>query len=140
LLVFAPLVGTEWEAPLGATELVDRQRFAWMLGGRFLRSTHEVRDARGAVVYAGETVYAWDVEEEALVWWYWNTTGGYVRGTALGEEGRVRAEGENRGGPGQVERVRTVLEIGEGGWTSSSSSWTKGSWVEEGRSVFRPVE
>ena len=76
---FAPLVGTSWVAtfPNGAS---DEQKFEWLYDGRFLRNTHEVKSPEGAVVYAGETIYAVDTDG-TIGWWYWNTTGGYMTGT-----------------------------------------------------------
>ncbi len=97
LAIFSPLVGRDWVAEFPGNNVTDTQRFEWVLGARFLRNVHHVR-AGGKVVYEGETIYAWDQRAQRIVWWYWNSTGGYVTGTiAIREDGAIATEGENHG-------------------------------------------
>lgn len=139
LAVFSPLVGREWIAAFPDGDVTDTQRFEWVLGARFLRNVHHVR-AAGKVVYEGETIYAWDQRAQRIVWWYWNSTGGYVTGTiAIGERGELVATGENHGAADQLDRVRTVIRIGAGEWTSTAAQEREGKWTDLPTRTYRPV-
>jgi hypothetical protein len=137
LAPFAKLVGGTWTAAFNA-EIRDEQSYSWVFGGRFLRSRHQVRSKTGEVVYEGETIYGVDPTTDQLVWWYWNSTGGHLVGTARWEDGVGQFEGENHGAPGQTQRVRTAVEFTADGW--SSTTWylgTDGSWVPRGQRAYR---
>jgi hypothetical protein len=138
LALFSPLVGRDWIAQFPGNDVTDAQRFEWAIGARFLRNTHQVR-AGGKVVYEGETIYAWDHRAQRIVWWYWNSTGGYVVGTiAIREDGSLVAEGENRGAADQLDRVRTVMRIGTDQWTSAGAQERDGKWTEQPPRMYRP--
>lgn len=136
----ASLVGGAWRGTFPDGKTTDVQRFDWMLGGHFLRNTHEVINADGQVVYAGETVYGWDRQSESIHWWYFNTTGGYLTGTMVESEGRWLAEGVNHGPEGQTARVRSELELGEGRWTSTSFFLKDGEWIRRFTMEFLPAD
>jgi len=135
----APLVGTAWVATLPTGGLIDEQRFEWVYGGRFLRNEHWVRNAAGEVVYEGETIYAWDPLSEQIVWWYWNTTGGYVTGTMAASQGALVFEGENHAPSGQTPRVRGALRnISSTSWESVAYLDRDGEWIERWTIQYRP--
>lgn len=139
LALFSPLVGREWVAEFPGDSVTDTQRFEWALGAKFLRNVHHVRTS-GKVVYEGETIYAWDQRAQRIVWWYWNSTGGYVVGTiAIREDGALVAEGENHGAADQLDRVRTVIRIGTDQWTSAGAQERDGKWTEQPPRTYRPV-
>jgi hypothetical protein len=139
LALFSPLVGREWVAEFPGNDVTDTQRFEWALGARFLRNTHQVR-AGGKVVYEGETIYAWDQRAKRIVWWYWNSTGGYVTGTmAIREDGAIVASGENHGAADQLDRVRTIMRVGTDEWTSAGAQERDGKWTEQPLRTYRPV-
>jgi hypothetical protein len=139
LALFSPLVGREWVAAFPGNDITDTQRFEWVLGGKFLRNVHHVR-ASGKVVYEGETIYAWDQRAQRIVWWYWNSTGGYVVGTiAVREDGTLVADGENHGSADQIDRVRSTIRIGTDEWTSVGTQQRGGQWVEQPARTYRPV-
>src|SRR5262245_34831519 len=139
LALFSPLVGREWIAHFPGNDVTDTQRFEWALGAKFLRNTHQVR-AGSKVVYEGETIYAWDQRAQRIVWWYWNSTGGYVVGTmAIREDGALVAEGENHGAADQLDRVRTIMRIGKDEWTSAGAQERDGKWTEQPPRTYRPV-
>lgn len=138
--VFAPLCGRTFVATFPGGGMTDTQTFAWMLGGRFVRNTHFVSDADGRVVYEGETVYAVDARSGDVVWWYWNTTGGYVAGTLAVDGDRVVFEGENHAPEGQPRRVRGAWEeISAEGLVATSYFEEDGAWRERFRMRFAPV-
>lgn len=136
----ASLVGGPWRGTFPDGETTDVQRFEWMLDGHFLRNTHEVINADGKVVYAGETVYGWDLKSESIHWWYFNTTGGYLTGSLVESEGRWLAEGVNHGPEGQTARVRSELELGDGRWTSTSFFLKDGAWTRRFTMEFLPAD
>jgi hypothetical protein len=139
LAIFSPLVGREWVADFPGNKVTDTQRFEWVLGAKFLRNIHHVR-AGGKVVYEGETIYAWDQRAQRIVWWYWNSTGGYVTGTIVfREDGALVAEGENHGAADQLDRVRTVMRIGPDQWTSVRAQLRDGTWTEQPPRVYMPT-
>ena len=139
LAIFSPLVGRDWVAEFPGNNVTDTQRFEWVLGARFLRNVHHVR-AGGKVVYEGETIYAWDQRAQRIVWWYWNSTGGYVVGTiAIREDGAIATEGENHGAVDQLDRVRSVVRIGTDEWTSAGAQERAGKWTELPMRTYKPA-
>jgi hypothetical protein len=90
-------------------------------------------------VYEGETIYAWDQRAGRIVWWYWNSTGGYVTGTVTVSGGAMLAEGENHGAADQLDRVRSVMRIGSDEWTSVGSQERDGKWIQQSPRTYRPV-
>ena len=138
LAIFGPLVGRTWVAQFPGNNVTDTQRFEWVLGARFLRNVHHVR-AGDKVVYEGETIYAWDSRAQRIVWWYWNSTGGYVTGTiAIREDGAIVADGENHGAKEQLDRVRSVMRIRPDEWTSAGAQERNGTWTEQPPRTYRP--
>jgi hypothetical protein len=73
------LVGSCWIGAFPDGKSTDEHCFEWMFDGKFIREHHVVRGT--AEPYGGETVFAWDAEKEQLVFWYWNTQGGFSTGT-----------------------------------------------------------
>ncbi len=135
---FAPLIGRDWTAPLPRGNVTDTQRFEWMYGKKFIRNTHAVKTAKGEVVYEGETVYAWDARASRIVWWYWNTTGGFVEGTlSIGADGAMIAEGQNHGDAKQLDRTRSTIRISADSWTFVSSSEKDGVWEDGPLRTYR---
>ena len=139
--MFAPLIGRSWTAEFPGGKATDHQQFEWVYGEKFVRNTHQVRSAEGGVVYEGETVYAWDARQQRIVWWYWNSTGGYVTGTAhRRDDGAIVSEGENSGPANQLDRTRLILRIGDGQWTSQGAQQRDGKWTEQPARTYRPAK
>lgn len=140
LAMFGPLVGRDWIAEFPGNGVTDTQRFEWAVGAKFLRNVHHVR-ASGKIVYEGETIYAWDQPTQRIVWWYWNSTGGYVIGTiAIREDGALVADGENHGAADQLDRVRSTMRIGTNQWTSVGAQQRDGKWTEQPVRTYRPIQ
>jgi hypothetical protein len=139
LAVFAPLIGRDWVAAFPGGNVTDTQRFEWVLSGKFVRNVHHVRSGTD-VVYEGETIYAWDQRESKIVWWYWNSTAGFVTGSlTVAPDGALMAEGENHGAADQLDRTRTVLRIGKDEWTSQGSQERDGKWTVQSLRTYKPV-
>ncbi len=135
---FAPLIGRNWTAPLPNGVLMDTQRFEWLYGRKFVRNTHAVKNAKGEVVYDGETVYAWDERAGRIVWWYWNASGGYLEGTAsVGADGAITTEGQNHGGAGQLDRTRSTMRMSGETWTFTPSFEKDRVWHSEPARTYR---
>jgi hypothetical protein len=131
LAIFAPLVGADWVAELQGGQVTDTQRYEWTLDRKFIRNTHQVRTNDGQVVYEGETIYAWDSRGDRIVWWYWNTTGGYVTGTVtVAPDGTLVVEGDNHGPKDQLDRTRVRIRISSDAWTSAGSQERDGKWTD----------
>ena len=103
----APLAGASWVADFPNGKARDTHHYSWVFNGKFLRDVHEVATLDGKVIYSGETIFAHDVETGKLVWWYWNSTGGYITGDAetIGEV--LRFNGENHADPKQPKQTRS---------------------------------
>jgi len=130
LAVLAPLIGSDWRAPLPGGTLTDTQHFEWMYDGMFIRNTHHVDTADGKTVYRGETVYGWDARAHEIVWWYWNETGGYLTGTVTpNADGSLLLEGENHGPADQLDRSRQTIRISAASWTTEGSQQNAGQWT-----------
>lgn len=135
---FAPLIGRDWVAPLGNANLTDTQRFEWVYGKRFVRNTHLVKTAKGDVVYEGETIYAWDARGSRIVWWYWNSSGGYLEGSAsVGADGAINTEGQNHGDAKQLDRTRSTIRISADGWTFTPAFEKDGVWKTEAARTYK---
>jgi len=131
LAIFTPFIGSEWTTELQAGQVTDTQRYEWTLDRKFVRNTHQVRTKDGQVVYEGETIYAWDSRADRIVWWYWNTTGGYVTGTVtVDTDGTLLVEGENHGPRNQLDRTRSRIRQSPAGWTSEGSQEKDGKWTD----------
>jgi hypothetical protein len=138
--VFAPLIGRNWTAPLPNGNLTDTQRFEWEYGRKFVRNTHEVKTAKGEVVYDGETIYAWDARAGRIVWWYWNASGGYLEGTAsISADGAISTEGQNHGDASQLDRTRSTIRMTADAWTFTPSYEKDGVWKNEPMRTYRPL-
>lgn len=136
---FERLVGTVWIGAFPDGSLTDEQEFEWVYEGRFLRNRHRVKDAAGIVVYEGETIYAWDVSSETVVWWYWNATGGFVTGTLAQTEAGWSFAGANHAPAPQPEKVKGLFRFtAEDAWESVSYFQTDEGWKERFTMTFRP--
>lgn len=137
---FAPLVGTKWVAPSPNGKTTDEQKFEWLFDGRFLRNQHAVRDEKGATIYEGETIYAWDPLTEKVVWWSWNATGGHIVGTITPAAGGWIAEGVSHAAKAQSPRVRgAVRAITPQSWELVQYADRDGAWVEQPAITYRAV-
>ncbi len=79
---FVPLAFLEgkcWSGKFPDGVKSDEHCFEWIYGGKFLRDRHVVRG--GGPDYLGETIYAWDPEKKAVVYWYFNSDGGFSMGS-----------------------------------------------------------
>lgn len=85
---FTPLAFLEgkcWSGNFPDGVKSDEHCFEWIYGGKFLRDRHVVTG--GGPDYLGETIYAWDPEKKAVVYWYFNSDGGFSTGS-------LRVEGD----------------------------------------------
>ena len=141
LAPLADLVGPTWIADFpGDGGMTDTQHFEWMIGGQFLRNLHWVKNAAGEVLYEGETIYAWDRESKSIRWWYFNSTGGYLVGESVIDGDIVSSLGQNHGGEGQTQKVKSELVLGGSEWSSTSFFWTGDDWKERFTMHFLPDE
>jgi len=133
------LIGTDWIAEM-PREMTDTQRFEKVYGGKFIRNRHWVKDKNGRVVYEGETFYAWDAQEEKVKWFYFNSTGGHIVGEIWQEDDAWIAHGVNHAGGTQPAEVRSKMIPGDDSWQMVQLFSREGTWVEQMRVTFTPVE
>lgn len=140
-LRLTPLLGKTFKASFPNSEMTDEQQFEAVYGGKFIRNIHRVRNAVGKVVYEGETLFAKDHKTNGIVFWYWNSTGGYVEGQLKIEEERLSVYGENHGPAGQIAEVRSSMyNISEKGYTSEAFFLKDGVWEPRWVMTFKVVE
>lgn len=101
------LLDGSWRATFPDGRGTDTHRFRTMLGGQYLRDTHEVR-GRGAA-YAGETIYAWRADQQLIEYWYFNTLGGVSQGRVESVGDRWVLPETHRDAQGAVREFRTVM-------------------------------
>ena len=136
-----PLVGHTYVGTFPNGDFVDVQTYEWVFGNKFIRNTHEVRNGEGKAIYAGEAIYAVDPKTGELVFWYWNTTGGFVEGSVAEEDGKLIAKGENHGQKGQVDEVRSAMwDIEPGSYKAASYFLKEGTWQEQWTMTFKRKE
>jgi len=85
---FAPqafLAGSCWKGAFPDGKRTDEHCYEWIYGGQFLRDKHTV--SGGPSVYAGETIYYWDVATKLVHYLYINVAGGHSRGTVTPKDG-----------------------------------------------------
>jgi len=72
----------------GSATVTDDRCFAPMLGGQYVRDTHEVRGAPEP--YSGETIYYTDAQAQRVAFTYYASDGGMSRGFAdPGQDGLI---------------------------------------------------
>jgi hypothetical protein len=133
LKLFEPLIGKNLVATITGTEMTDTQEFSWVYGGKFVRNIHYIQGPTGDRFYEGETMFGVDPESGEIVWWYWNSSGGYITGTWVEEsEGTFVFEGKNHSNdPNQPKRTRGVAQnISAEGFTMTQYFWQNDTWVK----------
>jgi len=100
---FAPLIGCWRGAFDGQTSVHDERCFEPMLGGRYVRDTHNVRPT----AYGGESIYFFDPGARSLAYAYYAADGAISSGRVHTEEGALVFEpGEYVGADGARMRLR----------------------------------
>lgn len=97
------LVGSCWKGTFPDGVATDEHCYEWMLGGEFVRDRHVVL-GQGDGPYHGETVFGWDPEAEAIVYWYFNGHGDVATG-------RVEPDGDRLVFPERVVTEEGVREL-----------------------------
>jgi hypothetical protein len=72
------LAGSCWAGSFPDGKSTDEHCFEWVFDGKFIRDRHVVRGR--SQPYAGETIFAWDAKDRRVVFWYWNSRGGFSTG------------------------------------------------------------
>ena len=120
----------------------DTQRFEWVYGGKFIRNTHFVtRDGQGTV-YEGETIFAWDAEKKQVIYWYWNTLGGYSEGVMAYDGKHFLAQGLYHDPTnGKTMETRSGLEpVSETEYRAVQYFKKDGAWQEQWTMTFQKKE
>lgn len=128
---FAPWIGCWHGAFEGNENIHDERCFEPMLGGRYVRDTHEVKPTS----YGGETIYFVDVERSALAFTYYASDGGMSTGLWHAEEGALVFDAHTYvGADGSTLRMRARwVTDGADRYVATTEVERDGSWQPWGR-------
>lgn len=132
---FAPLIGC-WRGTFeGNTEMRDTRCFDRVFDGRYVRDTHRVRPGS----YGGETMYAFDVQQQAITFTYYASDGGMSTGRARVERGAfVFDEHTYVGADGQTMRMRARWAMeGVERFVATTEVERDGVWQQWGRIAYQ---
>jgi hypothetical protein len=130
------LAGACWRGAFPDGKSQDEHCWEWAYGGRVLRDRHVVRGA--GPDYAGETLYAWDPEKKAVVFYYFTNQGHVSSGTfEVTPEGIVFPE-RVRSAEG-VREMKSVLTRGQDAYRMRTLERVGGEWKEMWSTELRRV-
>ena len=132
---FAPLIGCWRGAFDGNAEMRDMRCFERVFNGRYVRDRHYVRPGS----YGGETVYFFDVQQQAFGFTYYASDGGMSTGRARAEQGAFVFDEHTYVGPdGQTMRMRARWTLdGADRFVATSEVERDGAWQPWGRIVYQ---
>ncbi len=132
---FAPLIGC-WRGTFeGNAAMRDTRCFERVFNGRYVRDTHNVRPG----AYGGETMYFFDVPQQALAFTYYASDGGMSSGLARMEQGAFVFDAHTYIGPdGQTMRMRArwTLESADR-FVATTEVERDGVWQRFGRITYQ---
>jgi hypothetical protein len=105
----APLVGSCWRGAFPDGGQTDEHCFEWVYGTTYIRDHHVVRG--GETDYQGETLFAWDVERQIVVYWYWSSAGGVSTGSVQVAGAELRFPDEVHRQDGATRTFRSVWRM-----------------------------
>ncbi len=131
-----------WAGTFADGETTDTHCFRPVFGGVFVRDNHVVRGA--GPVYAGETLYRWDADQQHFDYTYWDSNGGVSRGTLVPDGRSLTSPAETYtdadGATRQIVSRWTIT--GEDTWEQSAeeplASGPRLLWVIRYRRVAAP--
>ena len=131
---FAPLLGCWRGAFEGNDAIHDERCFEPMLGGRYVRDTHEVKPTD----YRGETIYFLDVQRNALAFTYYASDGGMSSGLGHAQEGALVFEAHTYvGADGGTQRMRSRWTLeGADRFVATTEVERDGAWRPWGRITY----
>ncbi|MES1157329.1 MAG: hypothetical protein ABUL73_06070 [Alphaproteobacteria bacterium] len=121
----------------GSTTVTDDRCFAPMLGGAYLRDTHDVRGGPGP--YGGETIYYEDAQAHRIAFTYYASDGGMSRGFVdVGQDGLITfPPGEYVGSDGATLTMRaTWTPDGPNRYLAIAEVLENGQWREHLRIAY----
>lgn len=131
---FGPLIGCWRGAFEGNDTIHDERCFEPMLGGRYVRDTHEVQPTE----YRGETIYFFDVRQGAPAFTYYAADGGMSAGLWHAEQAALVFEAHDYvGADGSTLRMRArwVVE-GADRYVATTEVEREGRWQPWGRIIY----
>jgi hypothetical protein len=118
------LVGHCWRGKFEARAENDTHCFDSIYGGQHVRDRHEVKNAKGEVVYAGETLYSWNGKTRRMEYTYVSSDGAVSHGSLEPKDGALDFGDETYHGPdGKELKISTLLrKAGEAAYETVSRS------------------
>jgi len=133
----ARLPGATWVGRFPDGKQTDSHRFEWVYGQKFIRDTHQVKDASGKVVYEGETIFAWDEKQQQIVYFYFNVLGGTSQGSMVPEGDALVSYANYSGSADSVTETKSVTtEVTAASYTVSQYFKVDGDWREQWTITF----
>lgn len=121
----APLVGKTFRGELGP-DGVDVSRWERAMNGMAVRNLHSVNEGE----YCGETIVYWDRAAEAVVSFYFTSSGFYTRAVLHFDGNRIVSREEVTGNKNGITAVEGTTELLPGGGLRTSSRYLQnGEWV-----------
>lgn len=121
---FAFLIG-EWSGVFADGTTTDHQHFEWERDGHYIRNRHH---SEGERPHAGEAIYAYDVLQGRVVFWYWDVTGGISSGHFDVHGAELHAEEEYRSAQAQY-RMRSIWRpVSADEYHAQQFAWQDGEW------------
>jgi len=103
------LVGKCWQGEMKGGAEKDTHCFEPVYGGQHVRDRHEVKNAEGKVIYAGETLYSWNGKMRRVEYTYVSADGAVSHGTMVPKNGALDFGDETYHGPdGKELKISTL--------------------------------
>jgi hypothetical protein len=130
-----PLLGKTWKGTFKNSKpekpTVDVARWERALNGQAVRMIHSIN--RGA--YGGETLFVWDPNKQAVVYYYFTTAGFMTTGTLRVQDGKFVTHEEVKGEAGAVTEVRSTADLSPDGHFHVKAEHLKNGQWEPGHEV-----
>lgn len=132
-----PLLGKTWRGEFknstSEKPVVDVSRWERALNGKAVRMLHSINDG----VYGGESLFTWDEEKQAVIYYYFTTAGFMTTGTMKFEGGKMLSREQIKGNAGGIAEVRGTSEIRDGALHVKTEHLKDGSWSPGHEVVYR---
>jgi hypothetical protein len=129
------LVGYCWRGEFKGSGNVDTHCFEPVFGGKSVRDRHEVKNAAGKTVYAGESLYGWNGKTRRVEYAYFSSDGGVTYGSMTPKDGNLDFGDEvYNGADGKEIRISTLWQrVGE----TAYDTITRSPFMPSGQRVVR---
>lgn len=128
-----------WKATFPDGVTTDQHCFGYQYGDKFIHDSHVVTGPNPT--YRGETLYAWDAENEQITYWYWTNLGSYSTGVMhVMEDGALYSPERHVADDGTITELRSVWRYdGDSSFTSTQQQKVDGQWQAVWEIVYHDI-